>query len=78
MVLVIKYLRFEFIFYVKSAPPPTPSPEKGHPHFPSNLPVKVEILSSPPLFENLGGSTPLPPSRKWEGVAHYDRSIDPI
>ena len=78
MVLVIKYLRFEFIFYVKSAPPPTPSPEKGHPHFPTNLPAKVEILSIAPLFENLGGSTPLSLSRKWEGVAHYDRSIDPI
>ena len=42
-------------------------PEKSHPLFPSNPPLKSEVLSSPPLFENLvGGSTPS--SRK--GVVH--------
>ena len=31
----------------------------GPPPFPSNLPLKVEVLSNPPFFENLGGgSTP--------------------
>ena len=36
-----------------------PPPEKSHPLFPSNLPLKVEVLSSP-TFENLVGvSTPL-------------------
>ena len=34
-------------------------PEKSHPFFPSNPPLKIEILSSP-LFKNLvRGSTPL-------------------
>ena len=35
-----------------SSPPPQPlPPEKGRPLFPSNPPLKIEILSSP-LFEN--------------------------
>ena len=39
-------------------------PEKVNLLFPSNPPLKTEVLSSPPLFENLvGGSTP-PPSKK--------------
>ena len=42
--IVIKYFRFEFIFYVKIATPP---PKKSHPLFPSNLPLKVDVLSSP-------------------------------
>ena len=54
--------------------------EKNHPLFPSNPPLKIEILSTLPLlFENLvGGSTPPlpppppPPSRKKWG-AHYGR-----
>ena len=42
---------------MKIEPPP---PEKSHPLFPSNPPLKVEFLSSSPLFENLvEGSTPL-------------------
>ena len=44
---------------------PTPHP----PLFPSNPSLKVEVLSSAPLFENLvGGSTPPPPCRRGEGV----------
>ena len=38
--------------------------------FPSKPPLKIEILSTPPLFENwVGGSTPSPQA-EW-GVAHY-------
>ena len=34
-------------------------PENGHPLFSSTPPLKIEILSSPPFFENLvGGSIP--------------------
>ena len=45
-------------------------PQKSHPLFPSNLPLKLKVLSSPPLFENLvGGSTP--PCRKGGGP-HYE------
>ena len=52
------------IFYVKIAT----FQKKVTPVFPSNPPLKVEVLSSPPLLENLvGGSTP-PPCRK--GVVH--------
>ena len=53
--------------------PPTPTPEKSHPLFPSNPPLNIEVLSSPPLFENLvGGSTPC---RK--GGAHYEcKNVD--
>ena len=40
---VVKYFRFLFTFYVKTAT----SPEKSHPLFPSNLPLKIGILSSP-------------------------------
>ena len=45
--------------------------EKNHPLFPSNPPLKIEILSTLPLlFENLvGGSTPpLPPPAEKSGV----------
>ena len=51
-------------------------PWKKFPLFPSNPPLKVEFLSSPPLFENLvRGSTPppLPPSRNRG--AHYDDAM---
>ena len=48
--------------------PPPPTSEKGHLFFLSNPSLKVEVLSSPPLFENLvGGSTPPLPSRKEAG-----------
>ena len=57
--IVIKYFRFEFIFYVKIATPP---PKKSHPLFPSNLPLKVDVLSSPFFLKIwLGG-----------GGAHYE------
>ena len=40
--------------------------------FPSNPPLKIEVLSTPPLFENLvGGSTPLPRAEKGGGGARY-------
>ena len=52
------------MLYVKTANPLT----KSHPLFPSNLPFKIEILTSPLLFENLvRGSTP--PAER--GDAHY-------
>ena len=46
------------------------SPEKGHPPLvPSKPPLKIEVLSSSPLFENVvGGSTPPPPQQ--EGGVH--------
>ena len=49
---VSKYFRFQFIFYVKIAPPSPPSTphllkKKFSPLFPSNPPLKVEVLSSP-------------------------------
>ena len=40
------------------APPP---PEKSHPPFPSNPPLKVKVLSSIPLFENLVADSTSPP-----------------
>ena len=43
---------------------PSP-PEKVNLPFPSNPPLKTEVLSSPPLFENLvGGSTPRVPAER--------------
>ena len=56
---VDKYFRFQLIFYVKTAP----RPWKKSPPLSQQLPVKIEIPSSPsPLFENLvRGSTPLCP-----------------
>ena len=43
------------------------------PLFSSYPPLKVEVLSSPSLFENLvGGSTPPPPQQKGGGGGvHY-------
>ena len=44
-------------------------PQKCHsplPHFPTNAPLKLKVLSSPPFWNLLGSSTPTP----W-GVAHY-------
>ena len=48
----------DFNFMGENCTPP-PSPwKKVTLLFPNNLPLKVEVLSSPPLFENLvGGST---------------------
>ena len=62
--MLIKYLLnisdLKIYFYVKIATVPPPPPEKSHPLFPRNPPLKVEVLLSPlPLFENLvGGSIP--------------------
>ena len=43
-----------------------PPPEKSHPPLSQQPPVKVEVLPSPPFFENLvGGSTP---ARKKGGM----------
>ena len=57
------------LFFMWQLHPPPPH-EKSHPLFPCNLPLKVEVLSIPTLFENLvGGSTP-PLCRK--GGAHYE------
>ena len=58
----------DFIFYVKTT---APSPLKITPLFPSNPPLKTEILSSPTfyLFENLvGDSSPL--LRRLGGGVH--------
>ena len=58
---VIKYFRFQFIFYAKIAPAPH---KKVTPFF-LLTPLKVEVLSSPSLSDNLvGGSTS---SRKGVG-----------
>ena len=38
---------FNFLCENGKPPPPPPFPEKRHPLFPSNLPLKVEALSSP-------------------------------
>ena len=49
---------FWFIFYIKIAP--LLSLEKVTPSFPATPPLKIEVLSSPLLSENLvRGSTPL-------------------
>ena len=37
------------LFFKGKLQPPSPL-EKSHPLFPSNPPLKVEVLSSPPLF----------------------------
>ena len=60
----------DFIFYVKIANCP---PEKKSPLFPSNLPLKAEVLSSPPFWKfGWSFNLPPPPSRKGEeGGAHY-------
>ena len=51
-----------------------PHPKKSHPLFLTNPPLKVEVLSSPLLFENIvGGSTPPHPQKSGgeEEGAHY-------
>ena len=62
---VVKYFRFLFTFYVKTAT----SPEKSHPLFPSNLPLKIGILSSP-LYWTFDQSLNTP-SRKGGGGGGY-------
>ena len=60
------YFRFYFTSICKNCTPPL---KKVTSLFPSNPPLKIEILSIPPLFENLvGGSTPL---AEMGGSAHY-------
>ena len=64
--LLLNISNFSLFFFLKKLEPPT---EKNTPLFSSNPPLKVEVLSSLPLFENLvGGSNPLP-SRKGGGGA---------
>ena len=64
--LLLNVLDFNLFFRENCNPP-----EKSLPLFPSNPSLKVEVLSNPPLFENLvGGSTP--PCRKGGGAAHYE------
>ena len=51
-------------------------PDKSHALLPSNLPLKIEIMSSPPLFRKFDRRLkPPPPSRKggggWGVDAHY-------
>ena len=54
---------------MKIAPRPPPH-EKSHPPLSQQPPLKVEVLSSPPLFENLvGDSTPL--QKRGGGGAHW-------
>ena len=44
---------------------PLPPPEKSHSHFPSNPPLKVEVLSSPPFLKTwLEDQTPSSPLQK--------------
>ena len=57
------------LFFVKTATPPPP--EKSYPLFSSNLPLKVEVLSSPPSFWKFGRRFN-PPSRKGGRGAHYE------
>ena len=42
-------------------------PKKSHPLFPSNPPLKIEILSSPPFFENLVVGSTSPAERNGGG-----------
>ena len=63
---MVKYFRFWFSFFVKTA---IPLPWKSYPLFSNNPPLKVEVLSSPPFLEIW--QEVQPPSRKV-GVAHYD------
>ena len=57
---------FNYFFFVELAAPP----KKSHLLFPSNLPLKVEVLSSPPFLKIwLEVQPPLPPpQQKGEGL----------
>ena len=58
-----------------SRPPPPAPPEKSHPLFISNPPLKVKVLSSPPpLFENLVGGS-IPPADRGKGGAPYGFTV---
>ena len=59
-----------YFLYKNCTCPSPPSPKKITPLLPRNPPLKIEVLSSPPLFQTLvGGSTPLPVEM---GDAHYE------
>ena len=63
---------FTLFFMTKLQPTPY---EKSHLLFPTNLPLKIDILSSSPLFEIWQGAQPLPPSAKQKGRGggvHYE------
>ena len=51
-------------------PPPPFPPEKRRPLFPSNSPLKVEFLSSPPFLKIRLEVQPSPSSKNGGG-AHY-------
>ena len=46
-------------------------PEKNYPLFPSNLPLKVEVLSSPFFLKVWLEAQPPPPMQKGGRGAHY-------
>ena len=55
------------LFFKGKLQPPSPL-EKSHPLFPSNPPLKVEVLSSPPLFLKIWFEVqPLPSQQKGRG-----------
>ena len=43
--------------------------------FPSNPPLKIEILSCPPFFEEFGRRFNLPPPKQKGGGAHYEDNL---
>ena len=58
------------------APLPRP-PWKKAPSLSQQVPLKVEVLSSPPLFENLvGGSTPCTKGGAHYGGGSWKKSLD--
>ena len=61
------FLLLNICVFFKTA---SPHPEKSHPPLPSNPPLKVEILSSPPSLKFGGQWLNPPPSRKG-GAAYY-------
>ena len=61
------FLLLNICVFFKTA---SPLPEKSHPPLPSNPPLKVEILSSPPSLKFGGQWLNPPPSRKG-GAAYY-------
>ena len=68
---LIKYFRFQFIFYVNIAPPLKKSP----PFFPAT-PSKVEVLSSPPPFLQFWLEVqPCPPAERGGGMQHTMNNI---
>ena len=56
---LVKLSKFKFLVMTEKMTKGFLSFKKPHPFFPSNSSLKIEILSKPPLFENLlGGSSP--------------------